>query len=762
MEATMDLMGPAAADADRQQDLQKAALDCLKKTVSFVWCTLHYPPGNKAIADAGEAWKEALSHVLTMRSSFLLALLKTRLYFEDTLLNTHDDMSTGFVKEMSDRRIRKIIFWRGVTEGELERFSVILSGKAKELLEKGGPLAVLRKQRVKNIEIVENEYEEEEEEEELEYWEQKLKKMGLDKNEIVDFMFGKKPLPRLLTDEMRLLVEAMKDPLFLSQIIVRIAAMEAGGRSPGPGELFRICKRVQYILLANSLFDPKETPRILTRAAQAFDPKLRLQLLAEKLRVEADGTESVDDRTFAFSPDEYANHIVRGYERGGDWPQSLGSFHCAPAIAERLGQSLRARLMTSPGWDGDDAQTGAEIAGLLSRIQSAVPTNGGPPAEMSTLPKPDEEAADEALRGSCETLHRDLGDGYVHALLGMIAGTKDQERAGDVFDRLIDLLVMRLDTGMTVDALRLLPMVFGPELSETRQKWLKNRFREGLPEEHKGKLAAGVVSELMDGNEEALDAANVMSDIFGQEFRQGVLSAFFAEAAGEPSATLLSFLGGYEGELLPILRGYVKNPDSMTRVRAIELLAAFDSKPAQDLIVAGFDDSDRHVRIITSFTLGRGSGPQGIAGLMAAAQRGSIPERCAAVWSLGKLRKEHCISMLTGVVAKRNWVRKKKGAELKACAALALKDIGAPQSIDVLRKHIDTMHLTRLDLVIAWLEVRLRIVIRVIKAVVNAVVATVVAIYRAIVWVLLLPIRLPLMAVRGISAMLKSLGGRKE
>ena len=761
MEAAAGLLGPGAVDAQKQEDLRKAALDCLRKTISFVWSTVHYPPGNKAIADSAAAWKDSLSRVLTMRNSFLLALLKTRLYFEDTLLDTHDDMSKRFVKEMIDRRIKKIIFWRGVSEKELERFSVIMSGKAKELLEKGGPLAVLKKQRVKNIEIVENEYQEEnEDEEQLEYWERKLKKLGLNKQEIVDFMCGRRSLPRLLTDELRLLVEAMKDPLFLSQIIVRIAMMESGGRSTAPRELFRISNRVQYILLANSLFDPKETPRVLTRAAKAFEPRLRRELLAEKIRLEASGVESIDDRTFAFSPDEYADHIVRDFERRGEWPASIDTLYCSPAEAAAVGQALRARLMTSPAWDGDNAQTEAQIRALLPRLYCPLPVNGTPATDITSLSSPDAQTASDALRHAGETLPQDLGDGYVHGLLSLLAVTHNNERAEDIFHRLVDFLILRLDTEAMADALRLLPMIFDPEVGERRLKWLKHQFRETLDLAHRDQLAAGVVSELMVGNEEALEPANVMSDIFGQEFRQGVVSAFFEQAEGGPSAALLQFLSRFETELLPVLKNYLTAKNSMTRVRAIELLAAFDSKLAQDMVAAGLRDPDRYVRLVTLFTLGRGSGPQGIAGLTNVASKGgrahgALMERCAAVNSLGKLKQKHSLNVLERIITKRNWVRRRKGWELKACAALALKEMGTIEALEILKKHVATMHLTRLDLIIAWIDARFRVVVRVVKMVIGTAVQAVVAVYRAIVWILMLPVRLATLALRGIASLLR-------
>ena len=513
--------------------------------------------------------------------------------------------------------------------------------------------------------------------------------------------------------------------------------------------------------MTNSLFDPKETPRILTRAAQAFEPKLRLQLLAEKVRVEADGADSVDDRTFAFSPDEYAGYTVSSFERSGDWHASVASLRFSAERAQGLGQAFRARLMTSAAWTGEQAETDAEVGDLCSRLNSPIPLPG-PPEEKTPLVKTDEKAAFEALRSATETYQHNLEEGYAHTLLAMLARSKD--KALELFGRLTGLLAARIDADRTPDALQLMRHMLDADFSEKRLKRLKDQLREKLGEGHKAKLVEHVVSGLIAGNEDMVGPAGEVADVFGEELQRGVLRLFFQQAKGEPSAVLLSFLAGFEAGLVPMLRDYVKDESPVTRVRAIELLAAFDSKAAQDMVVAGLDDSDIHVRLVTLFTLGRGTAAQGIGGLMRIASDGaaavSLMERCAAINSLGRLSQKHCINLLEKIVSKRNWFSRKHGYELKACAALGLKDIGTPEAVDILKKRIGTLQSTRLDIVIAWIKAAVNAVVRKIVAVWHAIVAGLLAAVAGVKWVLMLPVRLAQAAFRAMLGLFASLAKR--
>ena len=766
--APSDLITTAAIGAGKQEELAQVALDSLRKTIGLVWATAHYPPGNKAIADAAAAWKDSINEVLRMRSTFLLSLLKTRLYFEDTRLDTHDEMSTGFVEQLTARRIRKIIFLRGINESDLERFTPVMSMDVKELLRQGGPVAVLRKQKAGHVEIVENEYDkaDEQEMEGKSYWEQKLIKMGLDVQEIVDFLSGKKRLPRLLTDELRLLIEAMKDPQFLSQILLHIAMAESKSKNPPPSEVIRLCKRFEYLLVANSVFDSKETPRILTRGLQALAPKIRLQLLTEKLRMEADGTDSLEDRLFGFSPDEYALGMVRSFERSGDWRPATASMFCNAVETEKLTQAFRARLMTSGAWSGDDSETDKEVSELSAQLNSPLPLDGRAPVE-GAVPQPDAKEAFETLNESAQTFFSDLEDGYIYTLLYMMG--REKERIQEIADRLIGMLEFRIEMESPADAARLLPLMLDPDMGEKRLAWFKERLREKLEAPKVERLAAHVASGLVAGSEEDTKAAHAVADAFGEELRRAVLRAFFEETTGEPSEVLMEFLGGYEAELVPILQDYLKDENTMTRLRAIELLTAFDSKAARDLVVAGLDDADMHVRLVTLFALGRGTAAQGIGGLMKIADprnKASMMEKCAAITSLGKLHQKHCVTMLGGLVTKRNWFSKAKGYELKACAALALRNLGTPEAMDVLKKNIETLELTRLGMIGHWINARFALLARAVSAAIKAIVGAITAFFRAIGaairWVVLLPLRIVQGLAKAISSLFGSRGGSDE
>lgn len=687
--------------AGEEREILDIAQECLRRTIVFVWSAVKFPPGNKAIQEAAEKWRAAMAAVFARRNSFFLAHFKDSLYFEDVRLDVHDEMSQHFLETLANRRIRKVVILPEATPSDLEKFSRLLAGKAVDLIRQGGPSHVLEGLGVRSIQIVEEESRPSDKgDAQGEHWEVKLGQLGLDKAEILDFLSGKGRLPRLLSDELRLLVEAMKDPLFLAQVIVHLAMADGQAGQPAAGEVFRLAKRFQYILVSHALFSPAETPRALRRGMQALAPDLRLRLLAEKVRMEAQGACHFEDGLFGFTPGEYARWLVGEFERGGSWRAAAAPLRATGGRAGELARAFRATLLASPACPSEDAAE-EEVAALERGLGAPLELPPAPAPGGETFPVPPPRAVGEAVQGAMLRCPEDLETGYAAALLAMLG--KAQRSASQVLDRLLEVLERRVAEARHDAALELLASILPSGLGGDQLVRRRNRIQANLPPPSRDALMRHVAQKLLEGDALATGHAELLASLFGGAFLEEVGARCFADHRNEPSPALLAFASKFEAHCLPHLKEKLHSREPFDRIRAVELLAVFDSSAAQSTVLSAVDDHDPGVRLVALLSMGRGTSAAGIARLMRVARRRhhsetAENERCAAVLALGRLGHAPAVPLLEEILARKAWFHSPTNRRLEVCAALALKEIARPEALAALRRQLGTIGFSKLDM----------------------------------------------------------------
>lgn len=681
--------------------MPRLAKECLRRTIVFIWSAVQFPPGNKAIKEAAEKWAAAMGAVFARRNSFFLAHFKGGLYFEDIRLDDHDEMSLHFLRALSSRRIRKVVIQRGATPEELEKFSRLLAGKAVDLVSQGGPRHLLERLGVRNIQVMEEESRAGgADDSKGEYWEVKLGKLGLDQGEILAFLSGKGRLPRLLTDELRLLVEAMKDPVFLAQVIAHLAKEDGKARQPSPREIFRLANRFQYILAGHALFSPAETPRCLRRGLQALDPDLRLVLLAEKVGMGAEDGGYVEESVFGFSPQEYARWLTAEFERKGSWREVAAPLRAGPARAGAMARAFRAAMLTSPACP-DEESVEKEVAALENGLAAPLELPRTSAGSNEPFPTPPPSAIGKAVQAAMFRCPEDLENGYSAALLEMLH--KAQRPSGQVLDRLMEIVERRIANSLYPEALGLLSRLLPPDLDAGQEVRRRNRIQANLPEQAQSTLMEHVAQQLLEGEAEAPGQARLLFSLFGEEFSEQVAARCFSDHKNEPSPALLTFAAAYEDHCLPFLLEKLKSREPFDRIRALEMLSAIDTSAAQAAVLSAVGDHDQSVRLMALLSMGRGTNAAGHARLMDIARRNprgeaAENERCAAVIALGRLGYPPAIPLLEDILARKGWFHSPLKQRVEACAALALKEISQPEALDALRRHLGAIGLSKLDM----------------------------------------------------------------
>ena len=619
-------------------ELDTASRDCAYATIRLVWNMVRFPPDNQVVVQSADAWKKAIRNVLTLRNSFVMAVLGRCLYAEGVALSADDSEMMGhFVRELGQRRIRKIVFWKGITDEEIGSFSELMSGKPAQLLEKGGPANVLKRRGVKHIGVIESQQRETDRGEETDraYWEGKLEEIGLDKGEIVALLAGQGRMPRLLSTEVELLAQAMQDPQFLSEALLRVAAESSGRTRPRASDLRRVCERAEHILVVNSGFDPSESPRVLARATQAFDKRYRLGLVGEKLRLDQEGAAIPDERIFAFGFDEYAEYFARRREQKG-WRDKAQGLWWDPASARAVAKAYAGRVQARAAVDADE---GEREARTLEACLTAAPENLPGQRDGAASAEGHGEEPGEALAPRAAAFTHDLTEGYTYTLLRLYERTAaDAEQARELFERLTIILEARLEMERMEEALALLRAMFHEGLAEETAERLRADLRESLPARHATALIEHLARSLANAEAGAGDAARVLTALYGQRVWQRVFELLLSEADGPPPREIVALLGERADELLPMLDTYLKDRDPANRLRATELLVPFEAESIAALAATGARDRNRHVRLLSLFALGHSPSRQVVQPLLEAAQarRRRERERCAAIWSLGE------------------------------------------------------------------------------------------------------------------------------
>ena len=719
------------------QDAADAARLCLEGTVKLVWCMVRYPPENVIVARAAEAWHKSVQQVLLLRSSFMLSVFHHRVYFEDNAHETGNPTVDHFSDQLTQRRVRKVIFWQGVSTSDLDAFSELMRTKPDRLLESGGARYLLSKRGVDRVQVVENRYiPAGQQAQQVDGWEQKLTQSGLDSGEVIALLSGAGRMSRLLSDELLLLVEAMKDPQFLSQLLMKVAGDASPGGKPGAGELIRLGRRVQYLLAAHAGFDTSETPRVLSRAFRAMPGPVRLRLLAETYRQRRERASWIDDRLFDFTPEEYAQLIHHHLEKGGDLAQVASQMLLRPRMAESVAEAFRARLLTAPLARTDERESqdlAQALQGHLLRRRIEAP---GEPRESFAWPTVDAAVIRPALEKQAAAFTHDVTEGYTYALLHLYRVSGEAPWSEALASRLAVIIEARLEVKQYPEVINLLQYLTQKHLAPEKLDRLHRLLGPALS--RGGALLQAVVARLIQGDPAAANAMRVLLRACGPELWPAVFDLLLMAEQASPSVLFFELLAEHEGEIRPIASAMIHDDSPMKRVRAVELLAAMHSDELRAMGGEALRDRNRHVRLLSILAFAHGAEAKSIHALMEiarGARRASEAERCAAIHALGRIAHREAVPALGAILTRKGWYHPRAGWRLKAFAAAALRDIQTAEAFTTLRDALPHMQTTVADVVIAWIKRELAWLWSLAVAIGAAGVRLARAAWRAVLWV---------------------------
>jgi len=203
---------PVLAAAATESELHQQSRQALNATISLVWNMVRFPAGNQVIDQSKETWRHAMRRVLLLRGSFVITLIEGRVYFEDSVLHDASEMVEAFRHRLLERRIRKLVFSQGVSDADLAVLSEIFTCPGPRIIERGGPRVILRQHDVTHIGVIETQVATAEPGRKAKYWQGRIEEIGLDQGEVIALLAGSAQTSRIISRELRLLVEAMEDP----------------------------------------------------------------------------------------------------------------------------------------------------------------------------------------------------------------------------------------------------------------------------------------------------------------------------------------------------------------------------------------------------------------------------------------------------------------------------------------------------------------------------------------------------------------------
>ena len=143
----------------------------------------------------------------------------------------------------------------------------------------------------------------------------------------------------------------------------------------------------------------------------------RLALYRAQLALQHAGAETFDDRFLALQPTEYAEYIVRGRERDGDWRKYIEPIRMTRGEAMNIARAVEARLWTSSKLKVDAVQTANEIEALEKDLNRELECPIAAPIDQ---PLPSAASADQAmaaLHARAANFVDDIGEAYTHSTL---------------------------------------------------------------------------------------------------------------------------------------------------------------------------------------------------------------------------------------------------------------------------------------------------------------------------------------------------------
>lgn len=154
------------------------------------------------------------------------------------------------------------------------------------------------------------------------------------------------------------------------------------------------------------------------------------------------------------------------------------------------------------------------------------------------------------------------------------------------------------------------------------------------------------------------------------------------------------FLSGKAGnrQSLEALEEALRARDAEVRIEAVHALKGYRTARAMDLLVHAVGDPDKHVRYYALRTLIAANYRPALATVLDAIRgRGfvekDLTEKKLFFEAYGRLAGTEALPYLRGLLGRRSFLRKNEARDLKACAAVALGEIGGQEAVGLLEAH---------------------------------------------------------------------------
>ncbi|MCZ7583768.1 MAG: hypothetical protein M5R36_10765 [Deltaproteobacteria bacterium] len=311
-------------------------------------------------------FRETLEACFEIHNPVSLVIVQERLYFDELPVRSRHPLVADLVDVLLERLIRRVVFYKKVSDREINAFIQVTNLDPIQLRDSGGPQTVLiEDHNVQHIEVGELTGFATAQSFDADSWQSAVQKTGIDVEEVVAFMKGPRPTryklvddkfsdielrsKALLRQEAAQLVELLLSPRVLAKLLLELAQIDTPeGPMVDPRELMRIVRRSESAMLFHSPHPDDLIRERLTDALRLLGPEVRVAVLAEYLRMRSEGVHAANADLFKFSADEWARAVVElGAEPDGDRDLARVAFTDSPGNA-----SSRLSAISSAGAPG--------------------------------------------------------------------------------------------------------------------------------------------------------------------------------------------------------------------------------------------------------------------------------------------------------------------------------------------------------------------------------------------------------------------------
>ena len=521
--------------------------------------------------EACAALETVLHRWFSEREFISLTVQRERLYVDEFGIDSEAPLAVTLVDGMLDRLIRKVMIHRSATSAELQFLAEMFNMPPKELRDQGGPDYLLgEKGNSNNISIVELTDFFSEESFGPDSWQAKVKKAGLDVDEVSRFMIGPDRdcsgsfaqeksqsallAARLTRQEIAPLMELLLQPEFFSEIISDLAAPE---NSPAdPGEVMRLVQKARNRLLLHSHESEKSVLDAVSKGIGKFDHDIRQGVLMACLDQRKRSLRPWSEKDFDFSPAEWATGLVQ-YSLANPPEQVRKYVRFSVSTFSEIKPYLAKALRNTPL-----RETASESFGNLGRIKIGKNRFGNKDSQAQQIIKSckailqDRETHQKLLQKR-STLPADVDAGYAAIMLALCKPAQNRHRVAQLLDSFfvqIESMIEKGDPNCRILFSKLIEMLKTDEMQshEAMLTWIR---KDGA-----GSIAAllprlkNIDSEY---NRETLTAVLPLVRFAGKECVETILQECYFDAIKTTPSAFSLLLENARKEFAVVLENYI-------------------------------------------------------------------------------------------------------------------------------------------------------------------------------------------------------------